>query len=182
MKRKRFTDTDAWKIILTLIEIALIAAFVYGCIWIYRSFGFAEALAEDDWTYKGYVICMPDDHVHVRSGPGKKSGEIGWLEPGDMILLDGEEKNGFIHCVDLSFEQSEGWIHSGYVVYDPPIRMDAEYTVVAKKRLWARKYVNGRKTRALKPMAIITVYYWSDEWCVTNKGYVQSEWLEYGGY
>lgn len=181
MKGKRFTDTEAWKIIRTLIEILLIAAFIYGCIWLYRSLGFAEAHAEDEWTYKGYAICTPDDYVNVRSRPGKNAESIGRLEPGDMVLLDGDEKNGYLHCVDLSFERSEGWVHSGFIVYDPPRRVDAEYTVTAKKRLFARKYVNGRKVRTLKPKAVVTVYYWSSEWCVTNKGYVQSEWLEYGG-
>lgn len=182
MNKKRFRDSDACKILITLLEIALIAALIYGCIWLYRSFGFAEAFADSTWTYKGYVICTPDDYVNVRARPNKNAEAVGRLEPGDMILLDGDERDGFLHCVDLSFEQSDGWIHSGFVVYDQPKLVNEEYTVVAKKRLFARKYVNGKKTRTLKPMTIVTVYYWSEEWCVTNKGYVQSEWLEYGGY
>lgn len=181
MNKRRFRDTDTCKILILLLEIALITAFIYSVVWLYRSFGFADAFADEVWTYDGYVICMPDDYVNVRNSPNKNSSSIGILEPGDVVKLDGDEQNGYLHCVDLSFEQSDGWIHSGFVVYDRPEYKNERYTVIANKRLAARKYVNGRRTRWLKPMTVVTVYYWTPEWSVTNRGYVRSEYLEFGG-
>ena len=182
MNKRRFRDTELCKILILLVEIALIAAAVYGVIWVYRAFGFAEALADYEYeTYNGYAVCAPDDYVNVRDRPNKNSASIGRLEPGDAVELDGDEKNGYLHCVELSFESTEGWVFAGYIVFDPPQYVHEEYTVVSLGRLAARKYVNGRRTRWLKPMQVVMVYYWSEDWCVTNKGYVRTEWLECGG-
>lgn len=180
-QRKPFRETDLCKVLVLLIELVIIVAFIWFVVYVYRSLGFADAIADGE-TIEAYAICTPDDYVNVRSRPNKSGAEIGRLDPGDMVLLDGREKNGYLHCVDLSFEQSEGWVFSGYIVYDKPKLMNAEYTVVSNGKLTARKYVDGYRTGRLKPMTVVTVYYWSEEWCVTNKGYLRSEYLEYGGF
>ena len=182
--RRPFRETDLCKFIILLIELAAIAAFIWFAIYVYNVFDFSSAFADEYGTdvIRAYAICTKDDYVNVRSKPGKTGTEIGRLDPGDMVLLDGQEKNGYMHCVNLSFEEETGWVFAGYIVYDEPVYVDAEYTVVSNGMLTARKYVDGRRTGRLKPMTIVTVYYWSEEWCVTNKGYLRSEYLEYGGY
>lgn len=136
-----------------------------------------EAKAEED----GYVICAPGDYVNIRGGPGRRSPVIGRYETGDRITLDGKRKNGYLHCVGLALEESEGWIHAGYVVRDKPEWLDVGAEIISKGRLAARKNVDGRRMRWLKRGATVHVYWWSEAWCVTNCGYVRSEYLALDG-
>lgn len=174
--KKRFTETEGWKWLRTLIEILVIAAVVWLAIALYTSLGFANA---EELYDEGYVLCT--DYVNVRRKPSTKSASIGTFECGEHLYLDGKKKNGFLHCVDLMLEENEGWIHSGFVVSDKPERVWQKATIVSKGRLAARKYVNGKRTRWLKPLASVTVYYWSDEWAVTDCGYVMTQYLELEG-
>lgn len=178
--KKLFTDTRAWRYIKTLLEILLIAAVVFGLVHLYMSFGFSEASADeyDDITV-GYVICV--DYVNVRQFPNKNGEPIGMYEAGTKVYLDGKKRNGYLHIIDTGLELCEGWIKKGYIVYDEPINVNQSAVIVSKGRLAARNCVNGRRTRWLKPLASVKVYYWSDEWCVTNCGYVQTKYLELEG-
>ena len=175
---KRFFDTDAWKWIRTALEILLIVAVIWGLIQLYTSLGLGEAQA-DEFYETMYVLC--DDYVNVRSSPNKKQEPIGRLDVGDAVTVDGRKKNGYVHCVDLSFEQETGWVYGGYLVYDEPEKIGQTATIVSYGRLAARKYVNGRRTRWLKSGAKVKIRYWTDEWALTNCGYVQSKYLELDG-
>lgn len=174
-EHKRFLDTEAWKWIKLILEIALIAALIWGAIYVYTSMGFAAA---EPMYEIGYVLCA--DYVNVRPYPNKKGEILGRLETGDIVYLDGTKKNGYLHvsCTGL---EDDGWIYKGYIVYDMPEKVGQYATIVSKGRLAARKNVGGRRTRWLKPLASVFVYYWSDEWAVTNCGYVQSKYLELDG-
>ena len=174
--KKNFRDTEVWKYIRTLLEILLIALTILACIAVWNLF-LSTAHAED--ITEAYVFC--DDFVNIRSKPSRQSESIGMFDCGDKIYLDGKKKNGFLHCVDLGLEENDGWIHSGYVVYDEPVWINQSATIVSKGRLAARNRVNGDRLRWLKPLASVKIYYWSDEWCVTNCGYLQSKYLELEG-
>ena len=128
-----------------------------------------------------YVICMPKDRVNIRLGPSRSSSSVGWCEAGDIVYYDGKTKNGYRHCVGLGVEAGEGWIHKGYLVYDPVEYVNADAMIVSKSRLAARKYINGKRTRWLKPGGVVRIYYWTNEWALTNCGYVQSAYLELNG-
>ena len=136
---------------------------------------YSNANAEEETAY---VFCV--DYVNVRQFPSKKGEEIGRFETGDVVHLDGKKRNGFLHCVDTGLE-SDGWIHAGFIVYDEPEHVNQKATVVSKGRLAARKYIGGKRTRWLKPLSTVTVYYWSEDWAITNCGYVQSKHLELEG-
>lgn len=174
-ERKQFTETETWKWLKVCIEILLIAAIIGGAIYVYTSLGFASA---EPMYETGYVLCA--DFVYVRPHPNKKGEILGRLETGDIVYLDGKTRNGYLHvsCTGL---EDDGWIYKGYVVYDKPERIGQRATIISKGRLAARKNVGGKRTRWLKPMASVFVYYWSDEWAVTNCGYVQSQFLELDG-
>ena len=176
---RRFRDTEAWKLIRTALEILLIAAIIYGIVQAYTALGFADAKADafGDVT-EAYVLCV--DYVNVRPFPNRKGEPLGRFESGWKIFLDGKRKNGFLHIIDTGLE-SDGWIYAGYVVYDEPIYVYQNATIVSKARLRARKCVNGRRSRWLKPQATLKVYWWSDEWCVTDCGYVKTKYLELEG-
>ena len=177
--RKRFRDTEAWKWLRTLIEILLIALAIYGLVTLYVSFGFSEARADeyDDIT-EGWVLCV--DYVNVRPFPNRKGEPLGRFESGDKVYLDGRKRNGFLHIIDTGLE-SDGWIYAGYIVYDEPIAVYQNATIVSKARLAARKCVNGKRSRWLKPLATVKVYWWSDEWSVTSCGYLKTKFLELEG-
>lgn len=173
--KKRFLDTEAWKLFRTFIQILLIVLIVYLCIAGCKLL-ISTAHAE---TKEAYVLC--DDCVNIRREPTKKSTSIGQFECGEKLCLDGKEKNGYLHCTGLRLEEDEGWIYSGYVVYDEPIRTNQSATIVSKGRLAARKNVGGKRTRWLRSGASVKVYWWSDDWCLTNCGYVQTRYLELEG-
>jgi len=175
--KKHFRDTDLCKWLIVIIELAMIVAAVWFCIYLYTTAGFAEGA---EWQ-EAFIICKPGDYVNIRPHPNKKCEELGRLDAGDRIMLDGKKKNGYLHCVDLTMEQSEGWVFAGYVVNTRPERMDREATVVSIGRLAARRYVDGKRTKWLKPGTVVTVWFRSDEWCVTNYGYIMTEYLELEG-
>ena len=166
------------RIIKTIAEIVVIAIVVYVIVFLYTSLGLGDAQAEDNYETM-YVLCS--DFVYARSTPNKKQEPIGRLEPGDEVVVDGRKKNGYYHCVDLTFEQSEGWVFAGYLTEYKPEKIGRQATIVSKGRLAARKYVNGRRTRWLKSGAKLKVWYWTDSWSLTDCGYVQSKYLELDG-
>ncbi len=120
MNHKRFLDTEAWKWIKLLLELLVIAAVILGAITLYTSLGLGEARA-DEYNETMYVLC--DDYVNVRSSPNKKQDPIGRLDVGDSVTVDGRKKNGYVHCIDLTFEQTEGWVFAGFLVYDEPDKL-----------------------------------------------------------
>ena len=132
-------------------------------------------LAEEDYEER-YVLCM--DRVNIRQGPGRNSNEIGWLECGDRVWVDGKKKNGYVHCVGLNIEEGEGWIHKGYLVEDEPVKIGRQATITSRGRLAARKYVDGKRTRWLRAGAKLKVYWWTSEWSLTDCGYVKSMYLD----
>ncbi len=136
----------------------------------------------EDWESYGYApayaICMKDDYVNIRPFPNTKRERSGWLEPGDPVWLDGKKKGDYVHVVGLSTEDGEGWVHAGYLVDDVPEFVDADAVIVSRGRLAARKFVNGKRTRWLKPGGIVHVYFLSEEWCATNCGYIRTKYLE----
>ena len=172
---KRFRDTDLCKWLIVAIELALIAAVIWGCVSLVSSLGLADDYEE------AWIICRPGDYINIRPNPNKRGEPIGRAECGYRLTLDCKKGNGYLHCVDLSLEMSEGWVFAGYVVFDEPELLNQSATVVSKGRLAVRKYVNGKRTRWLKPMATVKVYYWTDEWCVTNYGFILSDYLEMDG-
>jgi len=159
------------KLAIAVVETIIIAAIVAGVIFLLDSVG----LAEDSM----YVMCM--DRVNVRLGASSRSDDVGWLEPGDVVYPDGKKKNGFVHCEIPSLEAGEGWIHKGYLVYEQPEKMNRTGIVSSRSKVQARKNVDGKRTRWLKPGGEVRVYWWTSEWCLTNCGYVKTDFIELDG-
>lgn len=172
-------QNDFWKkTIIAILEVAAIAFVVCALIFLLQSIKIPGAGAEDYYETR-YVICM--DYVNARMSPNKKQEPIGRFETGDIVYTDGVKKNGYLHCIKLDFEETEGWVFAGYLTKDKPEAVWRNATIVSSGRLAARKYVGGKRTRWLQPGAMVKVYYWSDSWSLTNCGYVQSQYLELEG-
>ena len=168
---KDFFSSELWKWIKAAVQVFILFAVVLGILLAMQSAGLAERELEER-----FVLCM--DRVNVRMGAGRNTCEIGWLECGDSVWVDGRKRNGYVHVVGLNLEAGEGWIHQGYLVEDKPVRMGRTARIVSKGRLAARKNVDGKRTRWLKSGAKLKVHWWSEEWCLTDCGYVKSVYLE----
>lgn len=125
-----------------------------------------------------YIICDPKSHVCVRRSPKRSGEESGRLEFGDKVWADGKKKNGFLHCVGINNEWGEGWVYKGNLVEDQPVTFGGKATIVGNGKVFCRRCVNGAKQGALKTGTEVKVLAYSDEWAVTSKGYIKTEYLE----
>jgi len=155
---------SAFSVTLRVILVAVIIA--AGAILTARS---------EDVTTPAWVICK--DYVVVRMWASRRATEVGQLDPCDPIEIDGKTKDGFAHIV----APMDGWIHAGYITFSEPQKIDETGVVVAKKRVAARRWCDGPQVDS-RPWLIcgseVKVYYMSDDWACTSRGYVKSEWLE----
>lgn len=136
-----------------------------------------SSYAEEDYTM-AWVLCQPDSWVNSRRFP-KKDGEVNArLFPGDKILLDGKQKHGFMHAVGIASEDGDGWVSEGFIVYSEPNQDGHDHLVKAKGRVACRRSIGGTRRHWLRDGDILTVYLISDEWCLTNEGFVKTEFID----
>jgi hypothetical protein len=93
------------------------------------------------------------------------------------VETDGIRKAGFVHIVDCSMECSEAWVSERYLVEDQPTVLEIRVQIIGGGRVAARRYINGERQAWLKPGRELTVYAWTDEWAITNRGYVKTAYL-----
>ena len=126
-----------------------------------------------------YILCnpRPDNHVAIRRSPRKGAEEIGRLDCGDDFITDGKMRNGYIHLLGMT-EYGEGWVHLGYVVDDKPVIERCNGSIAATGRVKSRRYINGKRNCWLEIGDDVKIYARSDEWAVTNKGYIRTKYLE----
>ena len=156
-------------VIVVIVEAVLLAVIALAVMDAYQ-YAFAD---EDGY----YVICDPGSYVNARNSPKKTSEVVGRLECGDYVRTDGKTRNGYVHIIDCSFEQPEAWVSVHYVVTDQPHIGEWHTVVMGEGRVAARRNVDGKRLRWLKPGTGITIYVLSKEWCITNRGFVRSAFL-----
>ena len=175
MKKEKIIEIRKW--VITLIEILVIAAVIYGIVVGSQSIGFSEGVYA-----KGYIICQPGDYVNVRWSPKVAHNECGQLIAGDEILLDGETKNGFALCDDAISETGTAWVYTGYIVFDEPKNLHGQTAIVSSNyRLAARTSCTGEVRKWLHNGDVVQVFWWSEEWCVTNYGFVKTQYIDLVG-
>jgi hypothetical protein len=167
MIRGYYTTYSAFTKVLTLILVVLIclASYIVGT-------ELNRVHAETVYA-KQYILCK--DYVIIRNWPSRSATEAGQLDPCDEIEIDGKTKNGFAHIVS----PTDGWVWAGNIVGSQPEKTDCLAFVTAK--LACRRWVDGPQIESrpwLYCGSEIRVFYISDEWAVTSRGYVKSEWLE----
>lgn len=169
--RKNYSIFCKEKIVafIAIIVVILIASIAIG----------ASLCHSENALVKCWILCKPGSQVNVRRTPSKTGQEVGFLEVGDWFETDGCCSNGFVRCFGIG-EFGEGWIYAGYVSeYEPEPVFDT-YCCVAKNRVACRKWMNGPRTSNpwLKNGSDVRVFYMTEEWAITARGYIQSEWLE----
>ena len=136
------------------------------------------ANAEDELR-EMYVICQPDDFIYIRLHPSRKSEVAGYLMPGETVTISNKVKNGYAYCPNLSNEAGEGWVYTGYLTEDEPEHLDGEgYCIISKARVACRKCINGDRLKWLHNGDHLKVWYKTEEWSVTNRGFVMTKYLE----
>lgn len=123
-----------------------------------------------------YIMCDCESFVNARNTPGKAGEIVGRYECGDMVQTDGRVRNGFIHVIDCPFEQSEAWVKAWYLTPCQPYRVNMT-TVVKKNRTIARNGIGGNVIRRLKEGTAVTILVYTPEWCLTDRGYIRTEFL-----
>lgn len=133
------------------------------------------AVAEDKQVF---IFCNPKTCVNVRRSAKKGSEVAGRLDFGDWVQTDGKKKNGFLHVIGIG-EYGEGWIFAGYVVEDQPVKLEKAWaTVAASGRVMSYRWVDGLKNGWVNVCDDVQVLGWSEEWAITNKGYIRTKYLE----
>ena len=156
--------------------LAMIALVVFVAI-----IGFVIGRSAGEGTATCWILCKPGSQVYIRERADKGSKSVGWLEAGDPFETDGKTKSGFVHAVGIG-EAGEGWIYSGYVVTDEPEKVGETYVCVAKKWVACRRWCGGPQIKGrqgwLHNGSTVQVFLRSEDWCITSRGYIRSEWLE----
>lgn len=183
-EEKELTRHSAYRWMKTIAEVLAIAFLVWCSVFLATSH--ADAWEPNTWDAEGsvtdaYIICQPGDYINVREKPGMKAEVIAMFDPGDRFWTDGKTRNGFLHVVNMAAEIVEGWVSERYVVYDKPEEINRRAVVNSQYKLAARKYIGGKVRKWLKKGDAVTVFWYSEEWCVTNIGFVKTEYLELEG-
>ena len=126
-----------------------------------------------------YIICKPTGEVNVRRSPKLKSPIVACVFFGQKVITDGKEKNGFVHVIGLSAETDCGWIYKGLLVKDQPIVSEGYAQVFKSENVACRKYAStdSKILKRLDEGTNVKVYAISEEWCVTEYGYIMTEFL-----
>ena len=130
----------------------------------------ADAITEEVW-----VICKPEGTVNLRAAPGGRV--FGGCQSGAKMWTDNREKNGFLHVLELAAEEESGWISTRYIVFDEPREVMDAMVVCSEGRVACREWIGGKVIRWVQDGELVTVYWISDEWAVTEYGYIRSVYL-----
>lgn len=174
--QKKKEKSDVTRIIWVIIQLLIVAAVIVGIIIALNDVGLA-----DDYIADVYAICKPGDFVNVRATPKKNGEVVGRFDCGDKLRTDWETQNGYLH-VFVSLEVDEAWIHLGYVsAWEPEWKAGETAVIVSDGRVACRRWCDGPRIdgRAgwVQPGTQIQVFYQTQEWCVTNRGYIRTEYL-----
>jgi hypothetical protein len=158
-------------LIRVVVLLFILAVVIVAAVSLY-DFAFAD---EEEY----FIICKPDGEVNVRGEPRLKSAIVGCVFFAQRVVSDGKEKNGFVHIINLPAEDDNGWIYKGLLVRDQPIPSSGRCMVYNAERVACRKYASTKSQvkKWLKDGSEVKVYAISEEWCVTNYGYIKTEFL-----
>lgn len=132
----------------------------------------SASFAESIW-----VMCQPDSSVNVRMAPRKTSISISDALCADEFNTDGKIKNGYIYLPHIASESGEGWISTSYIVYAKPIPIMQELDIYSNGRIAVWKCIGGKRRCWVNNGDSVMVYYISNEWSITNKGFIRTKYL-----
>ena len=142
--------------------------------------GISTAAAAETWTM--YAICQPDGEVNIREKPNIHGTVSGRLFFGDVVQVSNvkTDSHGRKWCrVEDVTEWGHGWVCASYLIDTPPtVEQYAVATVRASGRVAVRKEPDGERKGWIQPGETVAVSVSSASWCLTERGYIASEFLE----
>lgn len=132
----------------------------------------------DHQRYPVWVLCL-DGYVNARYVPQKHGDVIGFLDAGDKLETDGTIKNGFVKVYG-GFESEYAWVHCQYLTGEEPEWLDVDGMIVSDGRVAARKAIDGQRKAWVVNGSPVHVYWMTDTWATTNKGFIQSQYIYMG--
>lgn len=132
------------------------------------------------------VLCNPGDIVNIRERPSKHSEVVGRFECGYTFETDGETRKDsqgrrWVHMVNARLEVDEAWIIETYVAYSEVDVARVTAVVDSRGRVALRQSPGGKRIKWLKNGTQVNVLACSDEWCVTDQGYISVDCLIFDG-
>ena len=160
-----------------LLRILCILAALAAVIWIAHAIG--EEEPEPDYQAL-YVMCKPKSFVNVRPFPKKKGEPVGRIECGEEVLTLGEKRGKYIKIYSPTFDSADCWVHRGYLTEEKPevFEYGKTFVIRAKGRVAVRRYIRGARRVWIRPGKMVMVYAMTSEWVLTNRGYIQREFVE----
>jgi len=131
----------------------------------------------EEYETRCWVLCQPDSYVNVREYAYKRASESGIMECGDVSYTDEKSKNGYLHLISLPNETGDGWISKGYVVFTEPVRIMKSVNICAEGRVACWRCIGGRRRCWVTNNDCVVVYYASEEWSVTDYGFIRTKYL-----
>ena len=168
------TRKDRILTVLAIVAIGMFIGVALSCT-VYLSTVFAEDY-DDVLLYNRWIMCQPGSEVLLREYPKKTAAVTGALICGDRVRTDDVECNGYLHIIGVG-ESGEAWISLRYIVYQEPREVNQKMYVWSKGRVASRKWINGKRKAWLKANTEVTVYWYDTEWCITDKGYIYTDYL-----
>ena len=129
------------------------------------------AVAED---YTVYVLCQPDSFVYVRQFAKRDAEQAGFAYLGDALTTDGAKRNGYLHVYGF---EGGGWIYAGFVTECPVTIRRFEAVIESRGRVACRRYIHGTRRKWLKDGQKVVVFGFSDDWSITNQGFIKTQYL-----
>lgn len=133
---------------------------------------FGCAVAEDN------VWALCKSYVNLRAKPSKNAQIVGYLDCGDGAETDWEVKGSWLHIISPSTEYGDSWVNLAYMTDSKPEKVNETFVVVSSGRVALRKTIDGKRRAWIHEGDTVKVLWVSDEWSLTNRGYIKTEYLE----
>lgn len=134
------------------------------------------ATAEERLT-EAWVLCQPDSWINIRARANSHSQNEGTLISGDRIWVDGLTENGYAHCDNMTTEAGEGWVHTGYIVFDEPKDIYRICKIRSNGRVACRRTIDGDRRCWVVNGSEVNIFQVAGDWAVTDKGFIQSKFI-----
>lgn len=124
-----------------------------------------------------YILCQPDSWVNVREFPNKTANICGRLELGQEVETDGVIRKGYLHLIGTGFEGGDTWLKAGFATEYPVTIMTIKTQINSRGRVACRRSIKGNRRKWLKDGAEVTIYAYSEEWSITDQGFIKTQFL-----
>lgn len=127
---------------------------------------------------KVWALCKPDSYVCIRSKPNVHSSVEGRILFGDWMKTDGTRVGKWLKVYG-GFEAGVGWASTEYLSdFEPVIYEKGAVMLTNAKQVICRTGRGGAILRKVKKNTAVKVWAMSEDWSVTDMGFISSRYLD----